>query len=143
MLETIETAPPDPILGLTEAFTADANPGKVNLGVGIYKDEAGATPTLECIRRAEELVAASQTSGGGYLPITGLADYGRLTTGLLLGAGSAAVGEGRVLAAQTPGGTGALRVAGDFIHRVFPQARIWLSAPTWANHQGIFRANKA
>ena len=100
MLETIATAPPDPILGLTEAFTADSNPDKVNLGVGIYKDAEGNTPTLECIREAARLVAEKQGSGGGYLPITGLAAYDQLTVELLFGSGSAAVAEGRVVAAQ-------------------------------------------
>lgn len=141
MLETIETAPPDPILGLTEAFAADSHPEKVNLGVGIYKDAGGATPTLDCIRQAEQVVAASQGSGGGYLPITGLAAYDQLTVELLFGSGSAAVAEGRVAAAQTPGGTGGLRVAGDFIHKMFPEAKIWMSTPTWANHKGIFTAS--
>ncbi|NNC89617.1 MAG: aspartate/tyrosine/aromatic aminotransferase [Akkermansiaceae bacterium] len=141
MLETIATAPPDPILGLTEAFNADSNPDKVNLGVGIYKDAEGRTPTLDCIREAEKIVAAGQTSGGGYLPMTGLAEYDQLTIDLLFGPASAAVREGRVLAAQTPGGTGGLRVAGDFIHAMFPEARIWMSCPTWANHKGIFTAS--
>lgn len=140
MLEKITTAPPDPILGLTEAYHADPNPEKVNLGVGIYKDADGRTPPLEAVARAEKMVVQAQGAGGGYLPITGLEDYNRRTIDLLFGSESAAVSERRVVAAQTPGGTGGLRVAADFIRAMFPGATVWMSDPTWANHAGIFAA---
>ncbi len=141
MFETIQTAPPDPILGLTEAFNKDPNPDKINLGVGIYKDAQGKTPTLECIQRAEKILSENETSGGGYLPMTGLAAMDDAVIPLVFGAGSDAAASGRALAAQTPGGTGGLRVAGDFIKKMFPGAKIWMSDPTWANHKGIFTAS--
>ena len=140
MFENFESAPPDPILGLTEAFNKDPNPAKINLGTGIYKDDSGKTPTLECIVRAEKILAETATSGGGYLPMTGLAEYDKDTVELLFGAGNDLGESGRAVAAQTPGGTGGLRVAGDFIHRMLPGAKIWMSNPTWANHKGIFDA---
>jgi aspartate/tyrosine/aromatic aminotransferase len=140
MFENFESAPPDPILGLTEAFNKDPNPAKINLGSGIYKDDEGKTPTLECIVRAEKLLAETATAGGGYLPMTGLAEYDTATVELLFGAGNELGESGRALAAQTPGGTGGLRVAGDFVNRMLPGAKIWMSNPTWANHKGIFAA---
>ncbi|HJM63852.1 MAG: amino acid aminotransferase [Roseibacillus sp.] len=140
MFESVEPAPPDPILGLTEAFKEDPSPGKINLGTGIYADDTGKTPTLECIKAAEKVVSETATSGGGYLPMTGLAEYDRGVVALLFGEESEIPASGRALAAQTPGGTGGLRVAADFIARIKPGARIWMSDPTWANHNGIFTA---
>lgn len=140
MFESITLAPPDPILGLTEAFIKDPNPKKINLGSGVYNDEEGKTPTLECIARAEKILSNTATSGGSYLPMTGLAEYDRDVIELLFGAGSELVESGRALAAQTPGGTGGLRVAGEFIHTMLPGAKLWMSDPTWANHAGIFTA---
>ncbi|MED5418708.1 MAG: aminotransferase class I/II-fold pyridoxal phosphate-dependent enzyme, partial [Verrucomicrobiota bacterium] len=140
MFESVEPAPPDPILGLTEAFKEDPSPGKINLGTGIYADDTGKTPTLECIKAAEKVVSETATSGGGYLPMTGLAEYNRDVVALLFGEESEIPASGRALAAQTPGGTGGLRVAADFIARIKPGARIWMSDPTWANHNGIFTA---
>lgn len=140
MFENIQPAPPDPILGLTEAFLKDPHPNKINLGSGIYKDDSGGTPTLECIKRAEKILAEKATSGGGYLPMTGLAEYDRHAVELLFGPGSDLAASGRAVAAQTPGGTGGLRVAGDFVKRMLPGAKLWMSDPTWANHRGIFTA---
>jgi aspartate/tyrosine/aromatic aminotransferase len=140
MFESLLPAPPDPILGLTEAFKEDPNPAKINLGTGIYTDDNGKTPTLECISRSEKILAEKSTSGGGYLPMTGLAEYDRSVVELLFGADHEIVQSGRSLAAQTPGGTGGLRVAADFIARTNPGAKLWMSNPTWANHNGIFTA---
>jgi aspartate/tyrosine/aromatic aminotransferase len=140
MFETVTAAPPDPILGLTEAFNKDTHPAKINLGTGIYQDDGGKTPTLECIVQAEKILADIATSGGGYLPMTGLAQYDADVIDLLFGNGSNLAGSGRALAAQTPGGTGGLRVAADFIKRISPNAKLWMSDPTWANHKGIFTA---
>ncbi|MFP6865756.1 MAG: amino acid aminotransferase [Roseibacillus sp.] len=140
MFESLQPAPPDPILGLTEAFKEDPNPAKINLGTGIYTDDNGKTPTLECISRAEKILAGKSTSGGGYLPMTGLAEYDRSVVELLFGADHELGASGRALAAQTPGGTGGLRVAADFIARMNPGTKLWMSDPTWANHNGIFTA---
>lgn len=139
MFEQLEMAPPDAILGLTEAFKADPNPAKINLGVGVYKDENNLTPILESVKRAEERILASDRAGG-YLSISGSPDYARAVQALIFGADHEIVASGRAATAHTPGGTGALRVAGDFIHVQFPSARIWMSSPTWANHGAIFAA---
>ncbi len=139
MFEQLEMAPPDAILGLTEAFKKDTNPDKINLGVGVYKDEQGTTPVLACVTEAERrMLEAGATKS--YLPISGSADYAQLVQHLLLGAGHPIVNEKRAVTVQTPGGTGGLRVAGEFIARNLRGASIWCSSPTWANHGNIFAA---
>ena len=139
MFHQLSTAPPDPILGLNEAFAADPRPEKINLSVGVYKDAAGMTPTLQCVSQAEAaLLAADGTKA--YLPITGLAAFCDGAAQLLLGAASDRTATGKVVTVQTPGGTGALRVAGDFLRQNLDGPRIWLSQPTWPNHPKIFAA---
>ena len=139
MFEALNPAPPDPILGLTEAFRNDDHPAKINLGVGVYKDANGKTPVLASVKRAEEQVLASGTSKS-YLSIEGSQAYGCAVRELLLGTDHDIVTGGRAVTLHTPGGTGALRVAGDFIHKLFPSASIWISQPTWANHAQVFQA---
>lgn len=139
MFENIPSAPRDAILGLTEAFRSDSRPEKINLSVGVYQDHGGQTPVLEVVREAEQQMAAEWTSKA-YLPISGSPDYAKRVQSLLLGADHEAVRGGRVATFQTPGGTGALRVAADFLHAHFPRATVWLSDPTWANHPNIFAA---
>ncbi len=139
MFEHITPAPADAILGLTEAFKKDPNPRKINLGVGVYKDASGRTPVLQAVRRAQERVLAQERSKS-YLPIDGLPSYVAATQALLFGPQHEIVTSGRAATVQTPGGTGALRVAGDFIKRMFPEATVWLSTPTWANHANVFQA---
>jgi aspartate/tyrosine/aromatic aminotransferase len=139
MFETIAAAPPDPILGLTEAFLNDPNPAKVNLAVGVYQDDAGQTPILESVLRAERLVASREKSKT-YLGIAGLPGYAQATQKLLAGAEHEAVRAGRLATCQTPGGTGALRVTADFLAQQYPHSSVWLSRPTWPNHEGIFTA---
>ena len=139
MFNTLETAPPDAILGLTEAFKKDATPGKINLGVGVFKDANNQTPVLASVKAAEARILEAETSKG-YLPIPGAADYAAAVQAMMLGAEHEIVTTQRAATAHTPGGTGALRVAADFIHTQFPGARIWMSAPTWANHPAIFKA---
>ncbi|MBX3182938.1 MAG: aspartate/tyrosine/aromatic aminotransferase [Polyangiaceae bacterium] len=134
MFEQLELAPADPILGLTDAFRRDPRPEKVNLGVGAFFDDEGKVPSLQSVRRAEQILAEND-SDRSYLPILGAPRYGELVRELLLGDASGA----RAVTAQAPGGTGALRVAADFIARHRP-GRVWLSDPTWANHGAIFRA---
>jgi aspartate/tyrosine/aromatic aminotransferase len=139
MFELVKEAPPDAILGLTEAFAKDPNPRKVNLGVGVYVDERGRTPILESVKAAERLLLAAEQSKS-YLPIQGSAAFGAAVRELLVGADAVVHPSGRVATAHTPGGTAALRVAGDFLHKLRPDMRVWLSDPTWANHRPIFSA---
>lgn len=139
MFELIQEAPRDPILGLTEAYRGDPNPQKINLSVGVYQDESGRTPTLACVREAERRLAEGDATKA-YLPIDGSPEFGRLVQELLLGSAHAVVRSGRARASHTPGGTGALRVAADFLHANLPTTTVWLSEPTWPNHPGVFSA---
>ena len=139
MLETIQPAPPDAILGLTDAYQKDSNPNKVNLGVGVYKDANGRTPILDSVKEAERRILDDETTKS-YLPIDGAPAYAVETRRLLFGDGHALVDNGRAVTAQTPGGTGALRVAADFIAANLPGSTVWVSNPTWANHPNIFEA---
>lgn len=139
MFDRVTTAPADPILGLSEAFKSDPNPAKINLAVGVFKDAAGATPVLESVKAAERELLVTETTKS-YMPIDGSPEYGRLVQLLMLGGDHPAVLGGRVHTANTPGGTGALRVAGDYLKQNHPEASIWVSTPTWANHEGIFTA---
>ncbi len=139
MFEQFTPAPPDAILGLTEAFKKDPNPKKVNLGVGIYKDAQGRTPILASVKRAEERILQEENTKN-YLSIDGSPEYGAAVQELLFGANHEIIGSSRSITAQAPGGTGALRVAADFIATMFPGARVWLSDPTWPNHPSVFKA---
>jgi aspartate/tyrosine/aromatic aminotransferase len=139
MFNQVETAPPDAILGLTEAFNADENPQKINLSVGVYKDDSGATPVLNSVKVAEQRLVVEEKSKS-YKPMTGDPAYGRLVQQLVLGADHPAMSEGRAVTAHTPGGTGALRVAADYLVRVHGGPTIWISEPTWANHKAVFTA---
>ena len=137
LLATVELAPRDPILGVTEAFNADPNPRKVNLGVGVYCDETGKIPLLECVKRAErELTDAAAPRG--YLPIDGIAAYDREARALHFGADASVIREARVATVQTLGGTGGLKVGADFIRRFAPGAQVWISDPSWENHRALF-----
>ena len=139
MFEQFAPAPPDAILGLTEAFKKDPNPKKVNLGVGIYKDAQGRTPILVSVKRAEERILQEENTKN-YLSIDGSPEYGAAVQELLFGADHEIIRSNRSITAQAPGGTGALRVAADFIATMFPGARVWLSDPTWPNHPSVFKA---
>lgn len=139
MFEHLQAAPPDAILGLTEAWKKDPNPLKVNLGVGIYKDDKGQTPVLPSVKTAEERLLAT-ASTKTYMPIGGAPEYGKLVQALILGADHPAIQENRIRTAQVPGGTGGLRVGADFLRKIRGGATVWVSRPTWANHKGIFEA---
>ncbi len=139
MWKSVQSAPPDSILGLTDEFRKDQNPEKVNLGVGVYKDENGKTPILRCVKAAEEELLKIERSKS-YLPISGDPVYGAAVQQLILGKNSDAIKDKRVVTAHAPGGTGALRVGGDLIRKFNPAAKLWVSSPTWANHNGIFGA---
>ena len=137
LLTGVQMAPRDPILGLTEAYNADKNPKKVNLGVGVYTGDDGKVPLLECVSRAEQLMMATPAARN-YLPIDGLAVYDKAVQNLVFGADSPAVKEGRIITVQTLGGTGGLRVGGDFLRRTAPDATLWISDPSWENHRAVF-----
>ena len=135
----LEPAPADAILGLTAAFKKDERPGKINLAVGVYKDAQGKTPPLRAVVAAEQALL-DHHPGHGYLPIDGLPELGSLVRGLLFGQDSELVDGRRAVTAQCPGGTGALRAAGELLRVVSPKAKVWVSTPTWPNHNGIFQA---
>jgi len=134
MWKEIEPAPADAILGLTEAFKKDSRTEKVNLGVGVYKDATGATPVLAAVKAAEMKVLEAETSKS-YMPIAGEAAYGAAVQKMILGDVC-----DRAATVHTPGGTGALRLAGELL-RTFSSKTIWISNPTWANHKNIFTAS--
>jgi aromatic-amino-acid transaminase len=135
----VPMAPSDPILGVTEAYVADQNPKKVNLGVGVYYDDNGKIPLLECVRHAEsERLKAAPPRG--YLPIDGIAAYDKAVKTLLFGNDSKAVQESRVVTVQALGGTGGLKIGADFLKQIAPQSEVWISDPSWENHRQLFEA---
>lgn len=139
MFQSVEPAPPDAILGLSDAFRADPSSNKVNLTVGVYTDATGVTPVMACVKSAERILLDQETSKT-YLGIDGLPAYDQFVPRLMLGTNHVAITEQRVITAQTPGGTGALRVAADWLSTSFPGSTVWLSTPTWPNHPHVFHA---
>ncbi|MGO1486996.1 MAG: aromatic amino acid transaminase [Arachnia sp.] len=135
LLHTIAQAPADPILGLNESFARDSRKDKVNLGVGVYLDEAGVLPLLECVRIAEERLL-KQNKPHGYLGIDGLPAYIKATRELVFGDDASVLG--RVASVQALGGTGALKVGADFLEHLTPDAKILISTPSWENHRALF-----
>ncbi|MEZ9237414.1 amino acid aminotransferase [Shewanella sp. 10N.286.52.A9] len=134
----IPQAPADPILGLTDAFKKDPRADKVNLGVGIYKDEAGQTPVLKTVKKAEAILLDAEKTKN-YLGIEGVELYNTAVQTLLFGAKNDIIKAKRAYTAQAPGGTGSLRVAAEFLVRNTDSKTLWVSNPTWANHQNIFQ----
>ncbi len=139
IFSAVALAPSDPILGVSDAWREDPRAPKVNLGVGVYYDEQGQRTLLDAVRRAEQALL-SQHRARGYIPIDGLPDYTRLIQELLFGADSPLRAAGRVVTAQTLGGTGALRVGADFLKSILPAARAAISRPSWPNHEVLFEA---
>lgn len=137
LFTAVEMAPRDPILGLTEQYVADTNPKKVNLGVGVYYDDNGKLPLLECVQKAEEKMMAAHAARG-YLPIDGIAAYDAAVKTLVFGADSEPVKSGRVATVQALGGTGGLRVGADFLKKLNPGAKVLISDPSWENHRALF-----
>jgi aromatic-amino-acid transaminase len=137
LFSTVELAPRDPILGLSEQFNADPNPAKVNLGVGVYYDEDGKLPLLACVAAAEQQMADAHKPRG-YLPIDGIAAYDQAVQRLVFGADSEVVRAGRVATVQAVGGTGGLKVGADFLQRLAPGAQVLISDPSWENHRALF-----
>ncbi len=139
MWENIEQAPADAIFGLTEAFKNDPNPDKVNLGAGVYKDDLGNTPVLEAVKAAEKILLNGEKSKS-YLPISGDPLYADNVQKLIFGETAEVYTAKRASTIQAPGGTGALRMGADLLKKFSPNAAVWVSSPTWANHKGIFSA---
>ncbi len=137
LFSAVEMAPRDPILGLNEQFNADTNPRKVNLGVGVYFDDNGKLPLLQCVQAAEKNLMATPTARG-YLPIDGIAAYDSAVKGLVFGADSEPVKSGRVATVQAIGGTGGLKIGADFLKRLSPNATVLISDPSWENHRALF-----
>ncbi len=135
----IELGPPDPIFGLTEAFTNDTNPKKVNLAAGVYQDGAGKVPILQVVREAQERWRAKEETKS-YLPIEGIPAVNQQTQVMLFGADLAAMVSQRAVTVQTLGGTGALKVGADFLKRFFPASQVRISNPSWENHRALFEA---
>lgn len=134
----VKMAPPDAILGVTDAFKRDSNPNKINLGVGAYRTDEGKPFVLECVKQAEKLVAGDNLDKE-YAPITGVADFTEASVRLLLGENSTVIKEKRYGTAQTLSGTGGLRVGADFLNKYTPYEKtVWLPTPSWGNHSPIF-----
>jgi len=139
LFSAIDMAPRDPILGITEAFNADQNPAKINLGVGVYYDDNGKVPLLACVQKAEEILIAAPAPRT-YLPIEGLAAYDKAVQELVFGADSAVIQEKRAITVQAIGGTGALKIGADFLKRFAPDAQVYISDPSWENHRALFES---
>lgn len=137
LFTAVEMAPRDPILGLNEQFAADTNPNKVNLGVGVYYDDNGKLPLLECVKKAEADMMQAP-SARGYLPIDGIAAYDAAVKSLVFGADSEPVKSGRVATVQGLGGTGGLKIGADFLKKLSPNAKVLISDPSWENHRALF-----
>src|SRR5262245_28895205 len=136
---SIAQAPPDPIIGSTEAFNHDSNPAKINLGVGVYQDASGKVPVLKVVREAESRWYQEEATKN-YLLLDGLPAYNREVQKLLFGADSQVIAESRAVTVQGLGGTGSLKVGADFLKRFLPDSQIWISNPSWENHQMLFEA---
>lgn len=135
----IELAPPDPIIGLTEAFNNDTNPAKVNLGVGVYQDANGKVPVLNVVKEAEKRWY-EQEATKSYFGIDGVPAYIKEVPKLLFGVDSQVIAEGRAVTVQGVGGTGSLKIGADFLRRFLPDSQLWISSPSWENHQMLFEA---
>lgn len=141
MFDQTQKAPADPVFGLIEQYNLDPNPNKINLSIGAYKDEQGQTGILQCVKSAEQLLL-EQESTKNYLPIEGSGSYNDLVAKLIFGDQHSVIEGKRFATAQTPGGTGALRVAGDLLRQILNVDTIWICNPTWANHGPIYEAAK-
>ena len=138
MFSAVEMAPRDPILGLNEQFNSDPNPHKVNLGVGVYTDDKGKLPLLECVAAAEKQLLEAPKARG-YLPIDGIAAYDQAVQTLVFGDHPART-QGRIVTVQALGGTGGLKLGADFLHRLNPGAKVLISDPSWENHRALFES---
>uniref|UniRef100_A0A673W2W4 Aspartate aminotransferase n=1 Tax=Salmo trutta TaxID=8032 RepID=A0A673W2W4_SALTR len=135
----VQMGPPDPILGVSEAYKRDTNPKKINLGVGAYRDDQGKPYVLSCVRKAEAQIAAKKLDKE-YLAIGGLGDFTKACAKLALGADNEVIKSGKSITVQTISGTGSLRIGANFLSRFHTEARdVYLPKPSWGNHTPIFR----
>lgn len=139
IFSAVELAPRDPILGLNEAFNADTRTTKVNLGVGVYSDDNGKIPLLAAVKAAEKARLEAMPPRG-YQPIEGAQAYDSAVQNLLFGADSELIKAGQVVTAQALGGTGALKIGADFLKRLNPAAKVYISNPSWENHRALFES---
>ena len=139
MFKSLTPLPPDPILGLSVAYKADTNPNKIDLGMGVYRDAYGNTPVMSAVKKAEQMILKSQSTKA-YVGPVGAVDYNDTISRMVLGDALANQLEKRRMTVQTPGGTGGLRLTADFIRKVNPDATVWVSDPTWANHSPLINA---
>ena len=137
MFESMDKAPADPIMGITELYNTDTNPKKINLSMGVFKDEQGNTPLLDCVKEAEAKIYATEDTKA-YSAIEGFSSFNDAVLPLIFGTKHEAVTSGRAATIHTPGGSGALRVVADFLYKLSASKIIWVSDPTWVNHINIF-----
>lgn len=137
MFESMDKAPADPIMGITELYNTDTNPNKINLSMGVFKDEQGNTPLLDCVKEAEAKIYATEDTKA-YSAIEGFSSFNDAVLPLIFGTKHEAVTSGRAATIHTPGGSGALRVVADFLYKLSASKTIWVSDPTWVNHINIF-----
>tara|TARA_B110000008_G_scaffold53137_1_gene52413 strand:+ start:210 stop:1400 length:1191 start_codon:yes stop_codon:yes gene_type:complete len=137
MFELMDKAPADPIMGITELYNTDTNPKKINLSMGVFKDEQGNTPLLDCVKEAEAKIYATEDTKA-YSAIEGFSSFNDAVLPLIFGTKHEAVTSGRAATIHTPGGSGALRVVADFLYKLSASKTIWVSDPTWVNHINIF-----
>lgn len=140
IFSAVEMAPRDPILGLNESFNADSRATKVNLGVGVYFDDNGKIPLLNAVKVAEKARLETMPARG-YQPIEGLPAYNQAVQAMLFGKESPLIADGRVITVEALGGTGALKVGADYLRRLLPDAKVYISDPSWENHRGIFESS--
>ncbi|MDF0752230.1 aspartate/tyrosine/aromatic aminotransferase [Marinobacter sp. 71-i] len=133
MFEALKPLPQDPILQLMQTFREDTRPDKVDLGIGVYKDDAGNTPIMAAVHEAERRLLEGETTKS-YVGPAGAAGFNNAVAELILGSNSPLIREGRTSVVQTPGGCGALRMAAEFLRLCQPDTTVWVSTPTWANH---------
>ncbi|CAM3755367.1 amino acid aminotransferase [Xenorhabdus thuongxuanensis] len=138
MFQNVDAYAGDPILSLMEKFKNDLRAEKINLSIGLYYDEQGVTPKLQVVATAEEQMKALSQSASLYLPMEGLLAYRTAVQELLFGKDHPLLNQQRIATIQTLGGSGALKVGADFLHRYFPDSEVWCSDPTWENHAAIF-----
>ena len=137
MFELMDKAPADPIMGITELYNTDTNPNKINLSMGVFKDEQGNTPLLDCVKEAEAKIYATEDTKA-YSAIEGFSSFNDAVLPLIFGTKHEAVTSGRAATIHTTGGSGALRVVADFLYKLSASKTIWVSDPTWVNHINIF-----
>ncbi len=137
LFSTVQMAPPDPIFGLSAQFAADQHPQKANLCVGVYFDDSGKLPLLQCVQAAEQAMVAAPKPRN-YLPMDGIAAYDAAVKSLVFGAGSEPITANRVATVQAVGGTGGLKIGADFLKKLNPAAKVLISDPSWENHRALF-----